>query len=116
MDLTVSILAATGTSVPEDPGLDGIDLLPILGEASPVVERTLFWRMYYVNRRQRAVRSGDWKLVLDGEAAMVFNLRSDIGERNDLAKERQDVARRLRLLMADWEQDVDEEARATAGR
>ena len=114
MDLTASILAATNTPMPADPGLDGIDLLSILGEASPVVERTLFWRMYYVNRRQRAVRSGDWKLVLDGEAAMVFNLRSDIGERNDLAKERQDVARRLRLLMADWEQDVDKEARAVA--
>ena len=115
MDLTASILAATNTPMPADPGLDGIDLLPILGAASPVVERTLFWRMYYVNRRQRAVRSGDWKLVLDGEAAMVFNLQRDIGERNDLAKERQDVARRLRLLMATWEQNVDEEARALAG-
>ena len=115
MDLTASILAATGSSVPEGPALDGIDLLPILGETSPVVERTLFWRMNYVNRRQRAVRSGDWKLVLDGEAAMVFNLQRDIGERNDLAKERQDVATRLRLLMATWEQNVDEEARAVAG-
>jgi arylsulfatase A-like enzyme len=111
MDLTASILAAPGTPTPAGPSLDGIDLLPILGGAAPVVERTLFWRMFYVNRRQRAGRSGDWKLVLDGEAAMVFNVRTDIGERNDLARERQDVARRLRGLLAAWEEDVDGEAR-----
>jgi arylsulfatase A-like enzyme len=114
MDLTASILAATGTPVPAGVVLDGIDLLPILAGRSAVVERTLFWRTVYINRRQRAVRSGDWKLVLDGEAAMVFNLRTDIGERNDLARERQDVARRLRPLLAAWEEDVDADARAAA--
>ena len=114
MDLTASILAATGTPVPAGVVLDGIDLLPILAGRAAVVERTLFWRTVYINRRQRAVRSGDWKLVLDGEAAMVFNLRTDIGERNDLARERQDVARRLRPLLAAWEENVDADARAAA--
>lgn len=73
MDLTASILAATGTRVPADASLEGIDLLPILRGASPEVERTLFWRVAFP-RPQRAVRSGDWKLVLDGRA-MLFNLR-----------------------------------------
>jgi arylsulfatase A-like enzyme len=41
---------------------------------------------------QRAVRSGDWKLVVDGRATFVFNLRLDPGERNDIANERQDIA------------------------
>jgi hypothetical protein len=41
---------------------------------------------------------------------MVFNLRADIGERQDLANQRQDIARRLRLLLTDWERDVDTEA------
>jgi arylsulfatase A-like enzyme len=100
--------------VPAGVVLDGIDLLPILAGRSAVIERTLFWRTVYINRRQRAVRSGDWKLVLDGEAAMVFNLRTDIGERNDLARERQDVARRLRPLLAAWEENVDADARAAA--
>jgi hypothetical protein len=60
----------------------------------------------------RAVRGGDWKLLIDGESAMVFDLRDDVGERNDLARERQDVARRLRPLVAAWERDVDAEAKA----
>ena len=111
MDITASILAATGTAVP-GPALDGIDLLPLLSGTSPTVERTLFWRMLYANRRQRAVRSGDWKLLIDGESALVFNLRADVGERNDLARTRQDIAQRLRPLLAAWEEEMNSEVRA----
>ena len=60
MDLTATILAATGTPVPPDARLDGIDLLPILLKQSPMVERTLFFRMMTVRRHQRVVRQGRW--------------------------------------------------------
>jgi hypothetical protein len=43
---------------------------------------------------------------------MTFNARSDIGERNELANRRQDIARMLRPLLAQWEQDVEAEAKA----
>ena len=115
-DITASILAATNTPIPTGEALDGINLLPILSGQSPVVERTLFWRTLYANRRQRAVRSGDWKLLIDGESAMVFDVRNDLGERNDVARERQDVARRLRPLIDEWEQDVDVEAKTRSAR
>jgi arylsulfatase A-like enzyme len=111
MDLTASILAATRTPVPAEAKLEGIDLLPILEGRSPIVERTLFWRITQ-GRNQRAVRSGDWKLILDGNIVMVFNVRADIGERKDLTNQRQDVAHRLRPLITAWEADVDAEARA----
>jgi arylsulfatase A-like enzyme len=111
-DITASILAATNTPVPATGRLEGINLLPILSGQAPVVERTLFWRTFYANRRQRAVRSGDWKLLIDGESAMVFDVRRDVGERSDVARERQDIARRLRQLIDAWEKDVDSEAKA----
>ena len=110
-DITASILAATNTPVPSG-AVEGMNLLPILSGQAPVVERTLFWRTIYANRRQRAVRSGDWKLLIDGESTMVFDVRNDVGERNDVARERQDVARRLRPLIDAWERDVDAEAKA----
>jgi arylsulfatase A-like enzyme len=69
MDLTASILAATATPVPSDARLEGINLFPILQKEAPEVERTLFWRTAGpnpVNMNQRAVRSGDWKLIIDG--------------------------------------------------
>ncbi len=112
MDLTASVLAATATPVPEGADLEGVDLFPVLRGLVPEIERTLFWRTSAGGQRQKAVRSGDWKLVIDGTHQMVFNVRRDLGERNDLAGERQDVARRLRALLRDWEEDVDAEAEA----
>jgi hypothetical protein len=54
---------------------------------------------------------GDWKLMVDGTHVMVFNVRTDIGERTDLASRRQDVAQRLRPLLDAWEKEVDAEIR-----
>ena len=110
MDLTVSILAATGTPVPPEARFEGINLLPVLEGRAPEIERTLFWRVTGA-RTLQAVRSGEWKLLLDGGSAMLFNLRTDIGERNNLIGQRSDIARRLRPLLAAWQEDVDAEAK-----
>jgi len=115
MDLTVSILAATGTPVPPQARLDGINLLPVLEGRAPEIERTLFWRVTGA-RAQQAVRSGEWKLLMDGGRAMLFNLRTDIGERDNLIGQRPDIARRLRPLLAAWQEDVDAEAKRAASR
>jgi arylsulfatase A len=113
MDLTASILAAAGTTVPASARLEGINLFPILEGRAPEVSRTLFWRSMVGNRNQRAVRSGDWKLVVDGTHTMIFNVRADVGERNELANRRPDLAQKLRPLLTDWEKDVDAEAKAS---
>ena len=114
MDLTASILAATGTAVPVEARLEGTNLLPILEGRAPEVERTLFWRTTTGNRSQKAVRRGDWKVVIDGTHTFVFNVRTDISERQDLASRRQDIAQKLQPLLADWERDVDAEAKGGA--
>ena len=111
MDLTATILAAAGATVPPEARLEGINLLPIVEGRAPRVERTLFFRITG-SRQQRAVRQGDWKLLLDAGDVLLFNLRDDIGERTDLAKERPEIARRLRPLLTEWEKDVDAEAKA----
>lgn len=115
MDLTASILAATGTSVPPEARLEGINLLPVLEGRAPEIERTLFWRVTGA-RPQRTVRSGDWKLLFDGGRALLFDLRTDIGERENLIGQRSDIARRLGLLLAAWQEDVDAEAKGVASR
>jgi arylsulfatase A len=96
--------------VPAEAKLEGVDLLPLLSGRAPL-ERTLFFRITG-SRQQRAVRQGDWKLLLDAGDVLLFNLRKDVGEREDLAKERPDIARRLRPLITEWEKDVDSEAKA----
>jgi arylsulfatase A-like enzyme len=119
MDLTASILAATATPVPPDSRLDGINLLPILQREAPEAERTLFWRTggpSPVNMNQKAVRSGDWKLVIDGAVTRVFlfDVKADPGERQDRFAQRQDIVQRLQQLLAEWERNVDAEAKAFA--
>ena len=118
MDLTASILAATGTPVPAEARLDGLNLLPVLEGRGRELDRTIFWRVIGP-RPQQAVRSGDWKLLMDGGRPLLFNLRTDIGERNNLIGERSDIARRLRTLLDAWQEDVNGEAKrarpATAG-
>ena len=116
MDLTRSILAA-GAAVPDGARLEGIDLLPILERKAPEIERTIFFRVSTPQRQQRAVRMGDWKLLVDGppgaapiSTAFLFNLREDIGERRDLAAQRTDLVWKMRALLSAWEADVDAEA------
>ena len=119
MDLTASILAATATPVPPDARLDGINLFPVLQRQAPEVERTLFWRTggpSPVNMNQKAVRSGDWKLIIDGAVTRIFlfDVKADPGERQDRFAERPDIAQRLQRVLTTWEADVDAEATAFA--
>jgi arylsulfatase A-like enzyme len=111
MDLGASILAATGAAVPAGARLEGVNLLPVIEGRVPIMERTLFWRVNGA-LTQAAVRSGDWKLLVDGIVPMVFNVRDDLGERTNLIRERPDIAARLRPLLAAWQADVDTEAKA----
>ena len=110
MDLSASILAATGTTVPSKPGLDGMNIFPILERRAPPVERTLFWRVTH-ERNQLAVRSGDWKLLIDDGRPFLFDVRKDLGERDNLVGIRTDIVRKLMPLIDKWEADVDAEAK-----
>ena len=108
MDLTASILAATATAVPPGHRLEGIDILPILRGDSSLTDRQLFWRIAQPNRRQRAVRVGQWKLLVDGGQFLLFDVRADPGERQDLAALRPELVVKLKALLQEWEKDVDQ--------
>jgi hypothetical protein len=107
MDLTASILAATGATIPASYKPDGLDLLPTLRGRSPMVERELFWRVK-LPREQRAARSGPWKLVQDGRNFYLFDVARDPGERNDMTSARPEVVRKLNAALDAWEKDVAE--------
>jgi arylsulfatase A-like enzyme len=107
VDVTASILAAAGVRAPASYRPDGIDLLPMLRGTAPVTDRQLFWRANRPDRQQRAVRSGKWKLLVDGSQLMLFDLSLDPGERTDLAARRPDLVVKLNRQLADWETNVD---------
>jgi arylsulfatase A-like enzyme len=108
MDLTATILAATATAAPPGHHPEGIDLLPILRGDSSLADRRLFWRIAGPNRQQRAVRAGRWKLLVDGGQFLLFDLRADPGEKQDLAAQRPEMVVKLKTLVEAWEKDVDQ--------
>ena len=107
LDRTATIATAAGVEVPREAGHEGMNLLPTAMAQRAPVERTLFWRTRAGGVRQEAVRDGDWKLLVDGPSALLFNVRKDPGETRDLASQRPEVARRLALLLREWNQSVD---------
>jgi len=116
MDVTTTILAVTETKVPMGARLEGINLLPTLARGGQTVERTLFWRVSRGSLVQQAVRSGQWKLLFDGARPLLFNLRTDIAERENLIGRHPEVAQRLRGLLAAWQAEVDAEAKQAGSR
>jgi arylsulfatase A-like enzyme len=114
MDLTASILAVTGARVPAEARLEGVNLFPVWEGRAPQLERTLFWRAGSGPGKQTAVRRGEWKLIVDRTHTYVFDLGTDLSERNDLARWRQDIAQQLQPLLTAWEAAVDAEAAAPA--
>ena len=98
--------------MPAEAKLEGVDLFPVWKGRAPQIERTLFWRSGSGAAKQTAVRRGDWKLIVDGPHTYVFDLRTDLSERDDLAKWRQDVAQELYPLLTSWEASVDADAKA----
>lgn len=126
LDLLPLFCGLAGVEVPSDRKIDGKDILPVLqGE----VEESPHKRLYYYNGiNLQAVREGDWKLHLPRTAKdqpfwsktknkhrvfveldepRLYDLRADVGERNNLADEHPEIVARLL--------GIAEEARAELG-
>ena len=115
MDLTATILSIAGATIPADAKLEGVNLIPLLSNGAKPVSRTLFWRVAAAGLNQRAVRDGNWKLLVEGnERLHLFDVVKDPGEREDLAVSNTAIVRRLRQQIAAWEKDVDSEAKSTS--
>ena len=83
MDLTATCLEAAGVAPDLRYPPDGESLLHLMTDRAPIWERTLYWRM--ANRRQRAVRRGDWKYLKVNDRELLFDLGFDVRERDDHA-------------------------------
>ncbi|TWU46252.1 Arylsulfatase [Rubripirellula tenax] len=82
--------------------LDGVSLMPFLrGQSDGKPHEALFWQ-----RRNAAVRAGDWKMIhlvtRDG-AIELYNLKDDIGEKNNVAAQHPDVVSDLRSMLEEWQ-------------
>jgi len=100
LDLLPTAVAAVGGKVGEDAGIDGVNLLPyIVDRKDGLPHDRLFWRM----GGKRAARVGDWKMVHESaDQTMLFDLKADIGEKNDLAAKEPDKLKELQAAYDEW--------------
>ena len=64
--------------------------------------------MYWSFNKQRAIRVGDWKLILNYPDIPVWlsNLEADPGEKTNLAGAQPDRVRQLTEMIRAWERKV----------
>jgi len=94
-----------GEPAPAD--LDGISILPtLLGRPEQQKEHEyLYWEL----NNQQAARLGDWKALRlkPGQKIQLFDLKTDIGEQNDVAAEHSDIIARVEDIFANGRTDSE---------
>ncbi len=108
MDLTATVLDVAGVKLAEADILDGRSLRPLL-TGQQTKRRSLFFHYPHFawhksNRPGAAIRDGDHKLILrfDDNSIELYDLARDIGERNNLAKEKTVLGKVLRTRLDAW--------------
>lgn len=111
-DFYPTILQLAGLPLNPKQHSDGTSLVPLL-EGKPLARRPIFWHYpHYSNQGGApagAIRDGDWKLVEwfeDGRLEL-YNLRDDIGEKNNLAAANPDKTKELHEKLIAWRRDVN---------
>lgn len=105
MDLFPTMLKMAGVELPTDRAIDGEDIFPVMKGEKSDLGRDLFW----AQREQRAVRSGKWKLVLNGAKSKepaLFDLEMDVSESKNIIADHPELADELRQKLKKWEAEV----------
>ncbi len=103
MDLFPAFVSLAGGKMPKN--LDGVNFLPALKKGEPLSKRNLFWS----SGALKAMRQGEWKMVVTKTKAMLFNLADDIGESNDLAAQYPKRAEAMQSAISKWYLEVQPE-------
>ena len=80
---------------------DGLSILPALTGKGHVTEHESFHWQSSEGTSQQAVRMGDWKIVqIETNTPELYNLKTDIGERDDVAAKNPDAVKRMQPLLS----------------
>lgn len=122
LDLLPTIAAITGTPLPADRVIDGMDITALVkGTAESVRQEFLYYAPW--SGRIEGIREGDWKLLeiikeaknpqesAPAPELLLFNLAEDVSEKRNLATERPEIVVRLRQRMHELDAVVEAGAR-----
>lgn len=105
-DVVPTLMDAAGLDPISDHPVDGESLVPLLKQTESLKRDAIYFHypnyaFHHKNRLGSAVRQGDYKLIkwYDDGSVELYNLAEDLGEKNDLAKEKPDLAKYLRMKL-----------------
>ncbi len=99
LELFPSCASAAGVELPKNVILDGYDWWPTVRGETKSPRSEMFWK----RRNLTGARVGKWKWVdMGGKSGGLFDLDADVGEKNDLSRERPDVLKMVKGRYANW--------------
>jgi arylsulfatase A len=110
VDFYPTFLEIVGAKASANQPLDGESILPLLKQTGTLSRDAIYWHYphYHHSRPAGAVRQGDWKLIEfyeDGQLEL-YNLKEDIGEKENLAKNMPEKAAEMLRKLAAWRKSV----------
>ncbi|MDF1753351.1 MAG: sulfatase [Verrucomicrobiales bacterium] len=112
MDLLPTFAKLGGAKVPTDRVIDGKDIWPVLSRHAESPHEAFF---YHSANTLKAVRSGKWKLHWNKRRpTQLYNLETDIAEKNNLLKTEPEVVQRLTRLIREFDREISANLRPTA--
>jgi arylsulfatase A-like enzyme len=113
VDFFPTIMEITGSKPDPKQIVDGMSLLPLLKQTGDLKRQAIYWHYPHYNSNGNkpggAIRAGDFKVIEfyeDGKLEL-YNLKHDIGEKNDLAAKMPDKLKELHQMLKDWRKSVD---------
>ena len=104
LDVMPTVCAAAGAELPDDRVYDGRNILGVLqGQTGKPLHEALFW---YDGTNQWAVRVGKWKLLSCNGSLELYDLKSDISERNNLKEQKPQIVERLQQTFDAWKSQL----------
>ena len=112
-DILPTVLEVCGLPAKPELHKDGVSFASLLrGDTKPVHD-ALFWHFpHYRNFPSgpcSSVRVGDWKLIewLEDESVELFDLATDLSEKNDIAAQHPEIVQQLRGRLHAWRKETD---------
>jgi arylsulfatase A-like enzyme len=107
-DFYPTLLELIGSPKNHRQHVDGISFRDILLGNSETVDRDAIYWHYPHSRQEAAVREGKYKLLhrFNEDRVELYDLESDIGESDDLSKQKPELAERLLEKLKNWQKKV----------
>ena len=118
LDIFPTLAEIVGCESDQTEKLDGNSLLPLLTQTGSMPDRALYWHFpiyleggnketqdkKFRTRPGSAIRYGDWKLIhyFENDEYELYNLKEDIGEKNNLITMETVFASKLQVMLKDW--------------